>query len=131
MPTLAGGKPNRVALARLAAELEPSRTGRGQRHGAETDPAASADPSLALLAEGWREVLGHSRFTAASHFFRTGGHSLLAAQLAAWLEPRIGARPPLRLLFQNPVLSDQARALGALATPTVAAHTATTTPTES
>lgn len=130
MPTLAGGKPNRVALARLAAQLEPTAPAE-ENATTETDPAAFADPSLALLAEGWREVLGHSRFTAASHFFRTGGHSLLAAQLAAWLEPRIGTRPPLRLLFQNPVLSDQARALGALDTPTVAAHTATTTPTES
>ncbi|WP_406301653.1 amino acid adenylation domain-containing protein [Streptomyces sp. NBC_00885] len=130
MPTLPGGKPNRVALARLAAELEPSAPAE-ESAAAATDPAEFTDPSLALLAEGWREVLGHSRFTDASHFFRTGGHSLLAAQLAAWLEPRIGARPPLRLLFQNPVLSDQARALGAFATPTVAAHTATTTPTES
>ncbi|MEV6399767.1 amino acid adenylation domain-containing protein [Streptomyces sp. NPDC051907] len=130
MPTLAGGKPNRAELARLAAGLEPAAPAE-ESAVAEADPAAFADPALALLAEGWREVLGHGRFTEASHFFRTGGHSLLAAQLAAWLEPRIGVRPPLRLLFENPVLADQARAVDAVAQPAAAAPTATTTPTES
>ena len=32
-------------------------------------------------------------------------------QYAAWLETRLGTRPPLRVLFQHPVLADQARAL--------------------
>ncbi|MFD4868636.1 phosphopantetheine-binding protein, partial [Streptomyces sp. NPDC058412] len=76
-----------------------------------TDPARSDDPAVALLAEGWREALGHDRFEEGSHFFHVGGHSLLAAQLAAWLEPRLGERPSMRLLFQHPVLTDQARAL--------------------
>ncbi|MCS0634269.1 amino acid adenylation domain-containing protein [Streptomyces sp. LP05-1] len=90
--------------------------------------AASAgdDPMTALLADGWRAVLGHGRFDATSHFFRTGGHSLLAAQLAAWLEPHLGQRPPLRLIFQHPVLADQADALAATAT-TVTAATSTRT----
>ncbi|MCF3101262.1 amino acid adenylation domain-containing protein [Streptomyces roseoverticillatus] len=105
MPVLPGGKPDRAALARLAAEAATA-----------GDPAApeqeeSTDPAVALLAEGWREVLGHDRFSPSSHFFQVGGHSLLAAHLAAWLEPRLGARPPLRVLFQHPVLADQARAL--------------------
>lgn len=69
----------------------------------------------ALLTEGWRTVLGHSRFDARSHFFHSGGHSLLAAELAAWLEPRLGTRPPLRILFRNPVLADQADALATTA----------------
>ena len=145
MPTLPGGKPNRVALALLAAEPEPASesdsveavhgvpSGEGAGEGTAAGPGSvpsgptahpdlslSADPGVALLAEGWREVLGHGRFAEDSHFFHVGGHSLLAAQLAAWLEPRLGERPPLRLLFRNPVLADQARAL-----------TATTVPTES
>ncbi|MFJ8600306.1 amino acid adenylation domain-containing protein [Streptomyces shenzhenensis] len=106
LPSLAGGKPDRAALARLAAdtprEESPRATGTEQ---------VFTDPGQALLAEGWREVLGHDRFTSDSHFFQVGGHSLVAAQLAAWLEPRIGFRPPLRKLFQHPVLSDQARVL--------------------
>ncbi|GGX98178.1 non-ribosomal peptide synthetase [Streptomyces hiroshimensis] len=105
MPTLPGGKPDRAALARLAAEA-----------GTASGPAApeqeeSTDPAVALVAEGWREVLGHDRFSPSSHFFQVGGHSLLAAHLAAWLETRLGTRPPLRVLFQHPVLADQARAL--------------------
>ncbi|PSJ24355.1 non-ribosomal peptide synthetase [Streptosporangium nondiastaticum] len=105
MPVLPGGKPDRAALARLAAEAV---TAGGP---AAPEREESSDPAVALLAEGWREVLGHDRFSPSSHFFQVGGHSLLAAHLAAWLEPRLGARPPLRVLFQHPVLADQARAL--------------------
>ncbi|MFD3517678.1 amino acid adenylation domain-containing protein [Streptomyces sp. NPDC058657] len=139
MPTLPGGKPHRAALARLAAELEPVDVAEATDdvHGGMSEAAPetapdltrSADPAVALLAEGWREVLGHGRFDEGSHFFRVGGHSLLAAQLAAWLEPRLGERPPLRLLFRNPVLADQARAL--TATNATSATTAPTAPTES
>ncbi|MFI9722112.1 amino acid adenylation domain-containing protein [Streptomyces sp. NPDC052396] len=104
MPLLAGGKPDRAALARIAAERAPGpeeRAGSGE----------VTDPAVELLSEGWREVLGHDRFSPSSHFFQVGGHSLLAAQLAAWLEPRLGSRPPLRVLFQHPVLAEQARAV--------------------
>ncbi|MFJ3791085.1 amino acid adenylation domain-containing protein [Kitasatospora sp. NPDC090091] len=105
MPLLPGGKPDRVALARIAAEAGPA----GEP--AQAQPQAFTDPGQALVAEAWQEVLGHDRFTADSHFFEVGGHSLLAARLAAWLEPRLGSRPQLRTLFQHPVLADQARAL--------------------
>ncbi|KOU42859.1 non-ribosomal peptide synthetase [Streptomyces sp. WM6378] len=118
MPTLAGGKPNRVALARMATELTPAAPVEEAAPG--TDPTLSDDPAVALLAQGWREILGHDRFEESSHFFHIGGHSLLAAQLAAWLEPRLGERPSLRLLFQHPVLADQARALVETATPALA-----------
>ncbi|MEU2790011.1 amino acid adenylation domain-containing protein [Streptomyces sp. NPDC007100] len=107
MPVLPGGKPDRGALARLVAGLPEAADASGV---AET-AGEPDDPQVALLAEGWREVLGHADFTPASHFFQVGGHSLMAAQLAAWLEPRLGSRPPLRLFFQNPVLADQARAV--------------------
>lgn len=103
MPLLPGGKPDRAALARLAEAVRPD--------GDVEEADGAADPSVALLSEGWREVLGHDRFTPSSHFFQVGGHSLLAAQLAAWLEPRLGGRPPLRVLFQHPVLAEQARAV--------------------
>lgn len=120
MPTLPGGKPDRAALMRRAAEPAPESP---VEEPEQTSLAAvPADPMTALLADGWRTVLGHDRFDTASHFFRTGGHSLLAARLAAWLEPHLGTRPPLRLFFQNPVLADQAGALAAVGT---AAPTAT------
>ncbi|MFE7545152.1 non-ribosomal peptide synthetase [Streptomyces platensis] len=113
MPRLAGGKPNRTALTRSAAALEPAAPAEEFDAGQQVEPA---DPMTALLVEGWREALGHERFDVSSDFFRSGGHSLLAAQLASWLEPRLGQRPPLRLLFQNPVLTDQAAALAAVGT---------------
>ncbi|MFJ9697310.1 amino acid adenylation domain-containing protein [Kitasatospora sp. NPDC101183] len=103
MPSLPGGKPDRAALARIAAEAPQAVE--------ETEPSEFTDPGEQLVAAAWREVLGHDRFTADSHFFEVGGHSLLAAQLAAWLEPRLGSRPPLRTLFRHAVLADQARAL--------------------
>ncbi|MGW3179964.1 non-ribosomal peptide synthetase [Kitasatospora sp. NPDC001119] len=104
MPTLPGGKPDRAALARLVEHApEPQ----------EDAPGEFADPGQQLIAAAWREVLGHDRFTADSHFFEVGGHSLLAAQLAAYLEPHLGSRPPLRTLFRHAVLADQARALAA------------------
>ncbi|MGW3042071.1 non-ribosomal peptide synthetase [Kitasatospora sp. NPDC001159] len=102
MPTLPGGKPDRAALARLADETPEHQ---------ESAPSAFADPGQELIAAAWREVLGHDRFTADSHFFEVGGHSLLAAQLAAYLEPHLGSRPPLRTLFRHAVLADQARVL--------------------
>ena len=105
MPTLPGGKPDRAALARLAGGVSSPAGTREDRD------AVFGDPELALVAEGWQEVLGHDRFGADSHFFQVGGHSLLAAQLAAWLEPRLGRRPALRTLFKNPVLADQADVL--------------------
>ncbi|MEE4419206.1 non-ribosomal peptide synthetase [Streptomyces bugieae] len=135
LPRLAGGKPDRVALSRTAAALEPTvpveapasagPSGEGDAAGPVSD-----DPLTALVGDGWQEVLGHRRFDATSHFFHVGGHSLLAAQLAAWLEPHLGERPPLRLLFRNPVLADQAGALAAFAAaPTAAAAPTTTTAT--
>ncbi|MFG3227763.1 amino acid adenylation domain-containing protein [Kitasatospora sp. NPDC048194] len=103
MPTLPGGKPDRAALARLADETPAPQ--------ASAAPTAFTDPGQELIAAAWREVLGHDRFTPDSHFFEVGGHSLLAAQLAAYLEPHLGSRPPLRTLFRHAVLADQARVL--------------------
>ncbi|MFD7028618.1 amino acid adenylation domain-containing protein [Streptomyces sp. NPDC059917] len=123
MPTLAGGKPDRTALARMVADLAP--VAPAEEAAPLSDPTLSDDPTVVLLARGWRATLGHDRFEEGSHFFNIGGHSLLAAQLAAWLEPHLGERPSLRLLFQHPVLGDQARALARSAAP------ALTTPKES
>ncbi|WP_340375305.1 amino acid adenylation domain-containing protein [Streptomyces sp. SS7] len=105
MPSMTSGKPDRAALARIAAERETAETKRAHTSADFTDPAQ------ALLARAWQEVLGHARFSPDSHFFEVGGHSLLAAQLAARLEPHLDGRPPLRTFFQHPVLADQARVL--------------------
>ncbi|QFR00458.1 amino acid adenylation domain-containing protein [Streptomyces phaeolivaceus] len=105
IPVGNAGKPDRAALAVVVAERESTET--RQAHSA----ADFSDPGQALLARAWQEVLGHRRFSADSHFFEVGGHSLLAAQLAARLELHLDSRPPLRTFFQHPVLADQARVL--------------------
>lgn len=106
IPVLAGGKPDRARLSKLAAEAGQFRTA-----DAQAARRTANDPVLDVLSEGWQHVLGHDRFTPSSHFFQVGGHSLLAAQLSAWLEPRLGHRPPMNMFFRYPVLSDQAYAL--------------------
>lgn len=106
MPTLSGGKPDRGALTKLAADARP----------AEVQPFDEfGDAMQSLVARGWQGVLGHDRFTSSSDFFRVGGHSMLLAQLAAWLEAELGSRPPLRILFQHSVLAEQADAVRELA----------------
>jgi acyl-coenzyme A synthetase/AMP-(fatty) acid ligase len=105
LPVLAGGKPDRRSLAGLAT-VPRSLAGPPEDARAEGDGRV-----LDLVSAGWLHVLGHGRFTAASNFFQVGGHSLVAVQLAAWLEPRLGSRPRLHVLFQHPVLADLARVL--------------------
>ncbi|MFD9721683.1 amino acid adenylation domain-containing protein [Streptomyces sp. NPDC059076] len=105
LPVLPGGKPDRRALVQAA----------GEKRQVDSPPdsgtATGGDQAVAWLAKGWRSVLGHENFSASSHFFQIGGHSMMAAQLASWLEPVLGRRPSLRLLFRHPVLADQARVL--------------------
>jgi amino acid adenylation domain-containing protein len=108
LPYLSGGKPDRRALATLAARAPVE-------DDEDTLDRSFDGPGQSVLAEGWLAVLGHDRFSPTAHFFQVGGHSMAAAQLAAWLESRLGTRPPLRTFFQHPVFADQAGALAAVA----------------
>ncbi|UNO44374.1 amino acid adenylation domain-containing protein [Streptomyces sp. MST-110588] len=113
LPSLPGGKPDRAALERIArrAAPEPREEHNGGGDGAGPSPAGHGHGVRKVLAEGWREVLGHDAFTRSSHFFRVGGHSLLVIHLVSWLGDRLGARPPLRIVFENPVFEALAEAL--------------------
>ncbi|WP_394617112.1 condensation domain-containing protein [Lentzea sp. JNUCC 0626] len=102
LPTMPGGKTDRGKLKKMAADVRPAE---------ELPFAESGDEVRSLVARGWQEVLGHDRFTGSSDFFRVGGHSMLLARLAAWLELELGGRPPLHLLFQHTVLAKQADAV--------------------
>ena len=48
------------------------------------------------------EVLGRPSIRRDDHFFRIGGHSLLALQLIAKLEAEWGTEVPVRILFEHP-----------------------------
>ena len=54
----------------------------------------------------WRELLGRDDITPRSHFFESGGHSLLALRLLARIGRLTGEPIPVAVLFQNPVLGD-------------------------
>ncbi|MDJ1131413.1 non-ribosomal peptide synthetase [Streptomyces iconiensis] len=106
LPTLPGGKPDRTTLTRWAREATHAPADPADPAGGR--PADEGHPTLALLKEGWQLVLGHDDFGERSHFFRVGGHSLLVVHLAGWLESRLGARPPMQLVLQHPVLTELA-----------------------
>ncbi len=67
------------------------------------------------VADVWRDILGLDAIGADDRFFEIGGHSLLAAQVAARLGERLGVAPPLQALFEKPRLADFAAHLEGLA----------------
>lgn len=64
------------------------------------------------IAAAWQDVLGLDRPLAIDeNFFDAGGHSLLAARLAAVLRQRLDVAVPVRAIFENPTIAELARAL--------------------
>ncbi|WP_338911146.1 non-ribosomal peptide synthase/polyketide synthase [Mycetohabitans rhizoxinica] len=64
-----------------------------------------------MLAAIWGELLGVERISRHDNFFALGGHSLLAVQLIERLRRR-GLGVSVRALFDTPILSALAQALG-------------------
>ncbi|HVG44784.1 MAG TPA: amino acid adenylation domain-containing protein, partial [Longimicrobium sp.] len=56
------------------------------------------------VAAVWREVLGVDEVGRGDNFFAAGGHSLLAARVAARLRRAVGVELPLREIFDAPTL---------------------------
>ncbi|MCP3803250.1 amino acid adenylation domain-containing protein [Allokutzneria sp. A3M-2-11 16] len=92
LPTTGNQKVDHLALARLVEDRAP----------AAAAAELGGDDLVAALVGLWREVLGRDDLTAESNFFTSGGHSLLAAQLAQRVEERIGPRVDLAELFTRP-----------------------------
>ncbi|WPZ32673.1 amino acid adenylation domain-containing protein [Thalassobaculum sp. OXR-137] len=101
MPLNANGKLDRNALPAPAESAEGP---------ADDRPAT---PQEELLAGLWAEVLGLERVGRGQNFFDLGGHSLLATQLVSRIRQAFDVDIPLRLLFEHPVLGDQAAAIEA------------------
>src|SRR5690606_39637210 len=102
LPLTANGKLDRRALPAPAA---------GGMTGAYVAPGT---PEEVLLCELVARLLGLERVGLADHFFHLGGHSLLATRLAAQVRARLGREPPIRSVFEHPVIAEPARALAAL-----------------
>jgi amino acid adenylation domain-containing protein len=105
LPLTAAGKVDRAALAGIAAQPAPPETGEVRE---DEGPLSDAEQ---LVADTWAEVLGLERVRAADHFFRLGGHSLIALRVIARVRAATLVNVPVRTLFAHPVLRDFAAAV--------------------
>ena len=64
-----------------------------------------------MVAEIWKQVLGVERVGAFDSFFALGGHSLIAAQVAARIRQTFEVELPLRTVFEAPTLGELALAV--------------------
>jgi len=65
-------------------------------------------PTERTLAELWQEVLHVQGIGLHQNFFALGGHSLKITQLMSRIRRRFGVDVPLRSLFEQPTLEEQA-----------------------
>jgi hypothetical protein len=72
------------------------------------------DRVLAAVTGAWCEVLGIASVAADDDFFELGGHSLAATRVASRLRKVLPVEVRTRLLFEYPVLTDFAAAIGRL-----------------
>jgi len=72
------------------------------------------DRVLAAATAAWCEVLGVTSVAADDDFFELGGHSLAATRVASRLRNVLPVEVRTRLLFEYPVLTDFAAAIGRL-----------------
>ncbi|MFD6433352.1 amino acid adenylation domain-containing protein [Streptomyces venezuelae] len=80
---------------------------------ASSTPAAEpANPTEALLADVWADVLKLDDVGVNDNFFELGGHSLLAFQLASRVSAAIGRDVPLKVVFEHPTVAGMAAATG-------------------
>ncbi|WP_428240817.1 amino acid adenylation domain-containing protein [Gynuella sp.] len=108
LPLNASGKVDRKALP------EPTRQGLSTTNSGVSQRVLQG-ASQRLLAQVWQQVLGLAEPGPDSHFFHSGGHSLLAAQVRARLLPQ-GWSLPLKAMFEHPRLAEMAAHMRAVET---------------
>jgi amino acid adenylation domain-containing protein len=101
-PRTSSGKVDRRALP------EPETPSEGDEF---VPPRTAAERALAAI---WADALRLERVGATAHFFELGGHSLLATRVASRIRDTFRVDPPLRLIFDAPVLADLARHIEAM-----------------
>jgi amino acid adenylation domain-containing protein len=88
-----------IAVDRLPLPDQPARS----------DPPAIVDTVLErLVAVAWHEAVGVAPRSVDDDFFAAGGHSLLAADLAARLSDLLAIEVPLTMVLDRPTVSEQA-----------------------
>ncbi|MCP5046322.1 MAG: amino acid adenylation domain-containing protein, partial [bacterium] len=95
-PLTPNGKIDRKALP------EPDRSIQAEQQEPRTETEK-------LLCVFWSQVLGIEVTSILTHFFESGGHSLLATQLASRFHWNFEVNIPLQLIFERPILRDQAQ----------------------
>ena len=103
VPMTPNGKVDRRALPAIVNDIaDAGEVG-------DTDDAIALDaPYETEVAAAFREALGLPLVSAKADFFRLGGHSLSAAQLAVRLGRTLGRTVPLRAVFDHPTVASLA-----------------------
>ncbi len=100
IPLTASGKADRNSLPL------PGKQGVSLRKG--NLPRSETEKKLALI---WQEVLNIDTIFREDEFFRLGGNSIKAIQVAYRIHHHLGIQIPVSILFEKPVLSDIAHAI--------------------
>jgi amino acid adenylation domain-containing protein len=93
LPMTRNGKVDRAQLASLVIERPAPRY------------VAPATATERAIAEMWRSLLECGEVGRDDHFFRIGGHSILAARLTARVRERFAVDLPLHVIFTHPTLA--------------------------
>lgn len=75
---------------------------------------APRNPSEAIVAEIWSELLGGRSIGVHDNFFALGGHSLLASRAVLRISRQFGIDVPLSALFNAPTVASLAERIGTL-----------------
>ena len=73
--------------------------------------AGPRNPTEETLCRLWQEVLQRGRVGIQDNFFKIGGHSLRAAQVAARMRESFKVEIPLRRMFESPTISQLAQVI--------------------
>jgi amino acid adenylation domain-containing protein len=103
-PLTPSGKVDRRALP------EPS-SGSGSAADEDVEPRTDTERALAAI---WSELLKVERVSATDNFFWLGGHSLVVTRLLSSIRARLDVEVPLRVLYDTPVLAEQASKVDAI-----------------
>jgi hypothetical protein len=71
----------------------------------DTTPGSPRTYAEQLTADVWQQILGTDEVDRADNFFLLGGSSRAALAVAAALTERLGAKVPVRLVYQYSDLS--------------------------
>ncbi|WP_321335970.1 non-ribosomal peptide synthetase [Breoghania sp.] len=106
IPLTNSGKTDRKKLP--VPDPRGSSLDRGKDPGFDT----SLDGMEELVAAAWAEMLGVEGIRPSDDFFDLGGHSLVATRVVSWLRNALQVDIALQRIFEHPVLSDFAAAIG-------------------